>query len=66
MCVYKEVKSMNKAYNFRLYPNKDQIEKYAKSKKYKLEDLINNTDIQIDNIITRQLLLQLYKENPKL
>lgn len=40
---------------------KEQIEKYAKSKNSTLKELMQNTNIQIDNIISRQLLLELYE-----
>lgn len=40
---------------------KEQVEKYAKSKNSTLEELMKNTNIQIDNIISRQLLLELYE-----
>ena len=44
---------------------KEQIEKYAKSKNWTLEELIHNTNTQIDNIISRQLLLELYENKLK-
>jgi hypothetical protein len=41
----------------------EQIQKYAKSKDFTLDELINDTNTQIDNIIRRQLSFELYESN---
>jgi len=38
----------------------EQIKSYCKTN-YTLEELINNKDIQIDNLIKREILIEMYK-----
>lgn len=39
----------------------EQIKQYANSKKYTLEEILKDVNTQIDNMISRQLLFELYK-----
>lgn len=39
----------------------EQINNYARSKKYTLEDLTSDTKTQIDAMIVKRLLLELYE-----
>lgn len=41
----------------------EQIRDYTKSKDFTLDELLNDTNIQIDNIIKRQLEFELYESN---
>ena len=41
---------------------KEQIKQYAKDCDYTLEELLKNTNIQIETIIKRQIMYELYSE----
>lgn len=40
----------------------EQIKQYANSKNYTLEELLKDSNAQIDNMIKHQILFDLYKE----
>ena len=39
----------------------EQIKQYASNTNYTLEELLKDSDTQIDNMIKQQILLELYK-----
>ena len=42
---------------------KEQIKQYAKDCDYTLEELLKNTNIQIESIIKKQIMYELYSED---
>lgn len=42
---------------------KEQIKQYAEDNNYTLEELLKNTNIQIETIIKKQIMYELYSED---
>lgn len=42
--------------------SKEQIKQYAENNNHTLEDLLKDTNVQIESIIKRQILYDLYSE----
>ena len=40
----------------------EEIKQYAESKNYTLEELLKDSNVQIDTLIKKQLLMDLYKK----
>lgn len=42
--------------------SEEQIKEYAKNNNYTLEDLLKKTDVQIETIIKKQIMYELYSK----